>query len=437
MSPRSKHRHERGVALMMVVISLAILSVVAIEFSYNSTVDLRIATNARDELRAHFLARSGIGLSRLLLRFQRQVDQIQLPNLSGLLSGLLPTPGGGAAPSAGPAAPQPSSLSLQLWRMAKVDCYMLQSMIPEPGKSRSSSPERSSKRSDFDDEFPDLAQQQAQRQFGGFEGCFNVELSDEEERINLAKLDAPSLTASALLVQALSTFGDKKYEFLYEKEDGNKIKTTATDIVVAIRDWIDEDQTQSQLNLTGVGDPFQKAFSDENYLYSRYSPRYEAKNARFDSLDELYLVHGINDRFMAAFKEKLTVYPDLNSRLNINTDDPIMMAVAVRSVADPLRPDPRLNDPIFMDTIIRLIRVARVMSVFGISISDFVNIVESTGVAVNQSIKNNPANQRYVGDKSTTYRIKSIGEAGDVTKSITAVVRLNEGLGTLVHWKEE
>jgi len=44
---------------------------------------------------------------------------------------------------------------------------------------------------------------------------------------------------------------------------------------------------------------------------------------------------------------------------------------------------------------------------------------------------------RFIGDKSTTYRVRVTGEAGDVTRTITAVVRLDDGLGRLVYWREE
>jgi len=66
-----------------------------------------------------------------------------------------------------------------------------------------------------------------------------------------------------------------------------------------------------------------------------------------------------------------------------------------------------------------------------------VNIVASTGIVVNQSILNNPQNQRIIGDKSNTYRVAVTGSAGDVTRTITAVIRLDDGLGRLVYWREE
>ncbi len=419
----------RGIALLLVLISFSVLTVVATEFAYNARVDLQMAANQRDEIRAYYLARSSIGLSRLMLKFQRQLDQVQLPNLGGLLAQLT----GGQAPAGGQAPQGGGGLSIQLWRMAKIDCHMLQMMVTDDGK-RKDEPES---KLDLDpDESPEVALKVARRSFGGFEGCFRSELSDEEERINLSKFDAPQTVSRIIVDRTLELLSDKRFEFLFEDEDDNKVKATPQEVVTAIRDWIDEDESQSAYTPV-QGEPFARGFSDENYSYDRFTPRYKSKNARFDSLDELYMVHGVNDKFMAAFKDRFTVYPDVNARLNVNTDDPVLMYVAILSVADPLRPDPRLRDPVFIDTLIQKIRAARVFSLFGLSVIDFVNIVESAGVAVNTSIKNNVRLNRAVGDKSATYRIKAIGEAGSVTKTITAVVRLDDGLGRLVYWREE
>ncbi|MFZ5445319.1 MAG: general secretion pathway protein GspK [Myxococcota bacterium] len=449
---KSSPSSERGVAMLLVLVGIAVLALVANEVRYNSVIELRLATNQRDELRAHYLAKSGISMSRLMLRFQKQLDSIQIPNLMGmlgpLLSGITGTPpgmppGAGANPLAALAGGGAGggSMSIQLWRMAKIDCHMLQQMVPEYDEKgaplKPAAGTSKGKKFDFDDENPELGQAQAQRRFGSFTGCFDTVITDEEERINLSKLDAPALTASALLIQLISTLGDKKYEFLFEKEDSNRVKVAPTDVIIAMRDWIDEDESGSSLNFSGSGDPFLKGFSDENGNYVKYDPPYRAKNARFDSLDELYLVHGVNDRFMAAFKDKLTVYPDVNSRLNINTDDPILLEVAIRSVADPLRQDPRLADPIFMDTLIKKIRAARIFALFGMSAADFINIIAAAGIPVNPSIQNNVQGNRVVGDKSLTYRVRVTGTAGDVSRTITTVVRLDDGLGRLVYWREE
>jgi general secretion pathway protein K len=451
---RAQSRTERGVALLLVLVGIAILALVANEVRYNSMVELRLATNQRDELRAHYLARSGIALSRMMLRFQKQMDQVQIPNFSQILGGLMgansplgsllgitppanPGAPGGAPGAAG--APGMSTASIQLWRMAKIDCHMLEGMVPEVNEKGGLAPAVKNKKFEFDDENPELGQAMQAKKFGSFTGCFDTVISDEEERINLNKLDGTQLVAVVVVNQLVSTLNDKRYEFLFEKEDANRLRVSANDIIIGMKDWIDEDESGSSLNLTGQGEPFVRGFSDENAGYSNYTERYRAKNARFDSLDEVFLIHGVNDRIMAAFKDKFTVYPDMNARLNINTDDPVMLEIAIRSVVEPraAASDPRLADPIFIDTVIKRIRAARLFAMFGMSVVDFTNIVASTGLVVNPTILNNPQNQRIIGDKSSTYRVSVTGSAGDVTRTITAVLRLDDGLGRLVYWREE
>src|SRR4051794_24754540 len=99
MTP-SEQKKERGFALLMVVISIAILTVVGTDFAYNSRVDLQLAANQRDEVRAYYMAQSSIALSRLLLVSQKQLDSA--PMIGGGLGGLLggATPGGAATGAA-------------------------------------------------------------------------------------------------------------------------------------------------------------------------------------------------------------------------------------------------------------------------------------------------------------------------------------------------
>ena len=438
--PRSSARRsatERGVAMIIAVVAIAVLTVVATEFAYNSRVDLQMATNQRDEIRAYYLARSGIGLSRLLLRFQKQMDSIQIPDLTSLAAKVI---GGSQQGATRGATPPATGMTIQLWRMARIDCYMLRGMVKETplGESR---PIKRTNVAAFDTDFPDIASKQVRRSFGGFDGCFLASISDEEEKLNLNKIDA---SQNQILVQRLvDLLTDKRFEFLFEREDSNHMKVAPIDVLIDMRDWIDEDEIQSTLNLatlavSGVGDPFVKGFADENSQYDKYTPRYKAKNARLDSLDELYMVHGVNDRFMAAFRDRFTVYPDVNAKLNINTDDPMLLYMAILSVADPSHPDPRIRDPVFVDALIQRIRAARMMSFMGMSVTDFTSVIAASGVAVNPLIQNNVQNNTAVSDKTSTFSIKSVGEAGSVQKTISAVVRMDDqGLGRLVYWREE
>ncbi|MBN9683819.1 MULTISPECIES: general secretion pathway protein GspK [unclassified Corallococcus] len=444
-----KHRRSRGVALIIALVSITLLTVVATEFAYNSRVDLQLAANQRDEVRAYYMARSGISLGRLLLRFQKQVDQTPIPNPASLLSGLMGGALGGGAPGGtGANAFQPQSLNLQLWKLARVDCHMLKGLVKSDGAQgedgRPVETEPVQVDSNFQMEGEDgegagapMAAQMPRRSFGGFEGCFLATISDEEEKLNVMRLNTGGAEAQATALRMADMFADKRFEFLWQQDDANHVRSTPQDAVIALKDWSDEDTTQSTFNRNDPTNPFVAGFADEGSPYSRYEPRYDVKNARFDSLDELYRVHGVNDRFMAAFRDRLTVYPDINSKPNINTDDPIMLGLAIMSAADPNRPDPRLTDPVFLNELISRIRAARMFNFFGMSVADFLGVVEQAGIAVNPLIKGNVQQNRYLGDKSKTFTIKSVGEAGSVQKTLTAVIRLDDGLGKLVYYREE
>jgi general secretion pathway protein K len=438
-------RYERGVTMLIVIVAIAVLTAVATEFAYNSRVDLQLAANQRDEVRAYFLARSGIGLSRLLLRFQKQVDSIQIPNLNQLISaftGGSSSLGGGSSSTGSTSGAsgalgtqQPSTgLNIQLWKLARIDCQMLQMMVKQPfgleKPVKSPAPIRGG-----DD--LELASKLATRSFGGFNGCFLATIGDEEEKLNVNKLNALQFSSQATVARLLDLLGDKRFEFVFEREDANRVKVNPQDVVIAMHDWIDEDETQSALNLSGQGEPFVKGFSDENSLYDRYLPRYRTKNAVMDTLDELYMVHGVSDRFMAAFKDRLTVYTDINSKLNINTDDPLLLRLAILSMVDPTRPPPQLADPYFMEDLIRRIRAARMMPGMGMSVNDFGALLQLAGIPVNPAITANVQGNRLVSDKTSTFSIKSVGEAGSVQKTIEAVIRMDDqGLGRLVYWRE-
>lgn len=430
-SPAQQRKRDRGVALIIAVVSIAILTAVATQFIYTSRVDLQMAANHRDDTRAYFMAKSGIGLSRLMLSFQKQVDNIQLPpGLNELLGGAL---GGGAQTD----VPTPTGFNIKLWEMARIDCYMLQAMVPPTDEMEAS--ERSKSESELRDEgFDDgeggfLAAPQA-RDFGGFDGCFNVKIDPEEPKINLNGLDF----GRGNVDQMIALLSDKRFEFLFDEEDSNGVKVAPTDLIIHMQDWADPDEVDSQLDLSGANPlPFTKGFGDEDSPYDRYDPEFGAKNARFDSLDELYMVHGVNDKFMAAFRDRFTVYTDPNLPPNINTEDPILLWRAILAVGDPIK-DPRLRDPLFVATLIQRIQAQRMMSFLGTSSKDFIALLEASGVQLRREVQAAQNRGTFLSDKNNTFTITSTGEAGSVKKKITAVVRMDQGgMGRLVYWREE
>jgi general secretion pathway protein K len=404
----------------MVVVSIAILAAVAADFAYSSRVDLELAVHQRDALRAEYLARSGLGMARLLLQFQKQLDTT-MQNLSSTLPGGI----GG-------------SFNLQLWHMAHIDCQTLGRFLPDSvdaglGASKKKPPGDGQLGGALGTPLVD---------YGGFRGCYGALIEDEEAKLNINQLDSLlAAGAGGAAVQRLYLLlTDKRFEFVFDREDANKVKIAAADALINIKDWADSDDLVSVLAVSAAGAQVSAGYADEPGLYSKYLPRFRPKNASMDSLGELYFVHGVGDRFMAAFGDRLTVYPDVNAVLNVNTDDPMVLALAVRSAADPAKPDGRLSDPVFLDSLVQKISAARMLSPMGMTVSDFINVLVQSDIAVNPQITSNVQANSFLGDHTKTFRVTAVGEVGAVQRTITSVVRITQpqdGLGRLLYWKAD
>jgi len=62
-------KSQRGVALILTLLITAILVTLIVEFNYSTQVDLRIAGNFRNDLQAHYLAKSGINIAISYLKY--------------------------------------------------------------------------------------------------------------------------------------------------------------------------------------------------------------------------------------------------------------------------------------------------------------------------------------------------------------------------------
>jgi general secretion pathway protein K len=426
----------RGVALILVLTTVAILSSIAVDFAYQSRVSLRLTENARDEARAYYLARSAVNLSRLLLHFQKQVDQ-----LGGQIGGALSTalgnrPGTPAVPA--PIGPAATNLGIRLWEILPIDSSAMSALLgggdvsalgmATRDASGQPAPPQETKR-------PQIAGP-PQHSFGSFEGVFQAKIVDENSRINVRGLDGLGVTPMATLTQLRAMMTDPKYDFIFDEEDANRDRVRRDDVILAMKDWIDLDETGTGIDPTNPTNPFVSGFSDENGAYDRYVPRYKAKNAPFDSLEELYMVRGVNDRYMAAFGDRLTVWVDVNAKLNINTNEPLQTLTNVLSAAANPN-DPKLRDPRLLSIILQEIQVRKMFSFLGLSAQDFIAILKANGIRVNPVLENpnNPAN--FLGSTSDTFRITATGRAGRIEKTLTAVVRYDDLLGKLLYWKED
>jgi general secretion pathway protein K len=67
-------RNERGMVLLLVLVVVALLTSLLVEFSFSTLVDLRLTETFRDSTGAYYLAKGGIRAGEEILRLDRQED---------------------------------------------------------------------------------------------------------------------------------------------------------------------------------------------------------------------------------------------------------------------------------------------------------------------------------------------------------------------------
>ncbi len=435
-------RRQRGAALLVVMVAVALVTAVAVELAYQARVSMQIAGNGRDELKAQALARGSVALGRLVLHFQVKLDESA--GRSQALVGAL-TPGGAAGQAA--AMPRP-----QLWKLVPVDSLLVANLFgggwsddrrpggagpgagPGPGGAAGGG---------------GPAAPEGQGPGGGPaapEGHFKAVLDDEDRKVNAQfdALDSAGLQG-ARLDSFLALVADRRWDFLFDREDANGQRTTRTDLAAHLKDWVDDDQVQS--SVTGLPSrPFEPGFGDENYVYDRGPDRYKAKNARFDSLDELFLVTGVSDALLGAFGDRLTVYLGQNSKMNVNADDQEELLRNARIMADPPQ-QPILSDPTFAERLQKSVRQLSMGGFLSISPFQFAQLLETMGLTVNATYQQAANTDQRGGftDRSRVFRVRGVATVGSVEKAVEAVVTFDVDqareqagqLGRLLHWREE
>jgi general secretion pathway protein K len=449
---------ESGAALLVAIVSIAILTALALDLAYETQVRLRIAANARDDLRAGAMAQSAVNLSRLVLSFQAQLDQ-SLSAACGLTSVAAQASAGGKAGATATAAAASACPRPQLWSLVPVSNGLTHALFGS-GAAAATAAQGTGQAPAATEGAPVLPS----AAYGDFEGGFQAKIEDEGQKIN-AQLDAlqGSGTTGAQVEALLGLACDSKWDPLFDRTDADGQRYSRTDLVTNLRDWVDENNTTSVLTASFPGGncsplvpafPFEEGFGDENYPYDRGPDRYKAKNARMDSLDELYLVAGVTDAWMAAFGDRLTVYLPNGASLNVNTDDPAQQLRIAALLADPTSRT-LLLDPAFAQAFRKALSLQTMGGFLSIAPATFIQTLQALGVKIRTEYQTQ-ANLKAFTDRSVVYRIRALGVAGDVTHETEAVVSFDPRqtattdrpalgaatasqppMGRLVHWHEE
>lgn len=294
LTPRNS---ERGVALVVVLLLVAIVAALVSEMVYESRIQMALAHNYQDHLRARYVAKAGFNIAR------------------GLLIHTTPFEVEG---------------NRSLFQNDFINLFRCQCLSQVPEGELGQTEEQS--------------REQAEKPPSELEGCglwklainypieedlLDLTLTDEQTRLNLNALVIPSVSEEGgaredpqqVFRRVLRTL------FLYQA-NRHQLTLTETDaeaILDYLVDWLDYG-TSSDGGLDSDDTP---TFEDGDRIYSN-------KNGPLDTVDELRMIPGMTDDLFNAVKDYLTVYPVkmqgqrqiFSSQVNLNlTSQEVLLAL--------------------------------------------------------------------------------------------------------------
>ena len=316
---RRKRRRQRGVALVAVMIAIAIVLVIANEFGTSTNVDLMAAANYRDQMRSHFLARSAINLSELVIRVQQRLDNIQQLRDAGI---------------------RITDFADQVLLAFCGNPEQVQSMI---GFSSS----------DVKGLGVDI----------GTCGIVDRTIGTDDDKINLNCANFGKIPEDVLKATLDALVYFPAYDPVFEDADAEGYRRDRATQVAAILDYVDADS----VHIHDIG-------TTEEYGYENLKDTYKPKNNYLDTVGELRLVRGVDDRFWSLFGPAFTVYGACKVNLSSVSNTQLIAAILLLSAKN--ANDPMVQDPVKLFALAGLVAQAKQFGMTFSKNSDFIDFVK-------------------------------------------------------------
>ncbi|WP_437609311.1 type II secretion system protein GspK [Sorangium sp. So ce834] len=297
-----RRRDRRGVALVMVLGAITVLTVFLTELQEETSTELSAALADRDALRAEYYARSAVNLSRMLIAAEPSVSQTIGPMLA--IIGLK------------------GNFQVPVWKFTDMFLGPFNAQLTEPGAAPP-------------DEAAAAGSAAAGKNLGlTGGGRFELKIVDEDSKININRAaDDVGGIADQIAVgaQLISLMSPPQYNPLFEERDGDGQFSDRATICSALVDWADPGD-QTFVCDTSTNAP--SSTGAEDSFYQTVGLPYVRKNAPFDSFEELRLIRGMGDDFWATFvdpdpnnpdKRVLTVWGNRKQKVNVTSANAQML----------------------------------------------------------------------------------------------------------------
>jgi general secretion pathway protein K len=436
---RSRDR-QSGVALLVTISALSLLIALVSQFTYGTTVDVAQSANARDELRAHYLARSAMELSRMLIKIQLKFVEPVMAQAQQMLASM----NNGQDLGISLRVTDYTPMLLGFFSGNKSDVSLLGTMVGI-----------------------DTSQAKG---LGTVQGRMDADITNEDGKIdiNCGAGPAPMRARQVTVFRLLSALTmSPRYDLLFSTPDADGRFVDRVDLARALLDWADSDEQMFSLDANSAG--------PEDYRYDQRADPYLAHNNYYDTIGETALVRGMNADFSEAFRPYFTTYATDSSaqgcRVNLASIKGDCTPLIVGLVRAALIPDPTKppTDPTILDDN-KIYPLASVLCERGAAVG-FDSLKTVIGVLTNPAGSLSKDDPRFQMMQSLTgititeaqlgqvayvapprvYRVVTTGESGKVKKRITAILDTARSLdnpvtndaasekaaGVIQYWREE
>jgi len=427
LDPREHTRDKRGVALLMALVMVVLMTAYISEFNYSSRTRILSAAHARDDMRAQYLATGGIRIYTLLLAFGNMIGGNQF--VGSMMEGLGLPPIDGA--------------TMICNDLPAFDTAFLRFLVGSEGQSSDEQQESMMEMLGFggdgENEGGGRGEVQAigsgvggqpsfRRGLLDFEGDFKVSCSDETAKLDLNGLAEPAFFTLPLQQHpiALMLFGQmspEEYDPLFEE----RLKIDRWELIANIKDYIDGDTVRSH---TFGG--------DEERPYDKFEPRYEPKNRLFDTVQEVRMVAGVTDEVFGTFGPGWSV-KNRSYQVNVNTAQPMVLRSLVRALTDPSIVTDQLIDARMASMAIeRQIIPFRDANDFERRIGNGLQLPQTNieGLPLHPDPTIRDRVKKLIKTKSNTFRLESTGYFGDSARTVDVTVRMRRDKPRYLDWRE-
>lgn len=316
MRKRRKHFTQQGVALIAVMLALVGILVMTNDFGTKTNLDAIGAANSRDQMRAHFLARSALNLSELVIRLQQRIDNIQ--QLKGI---------------------QITEFADMLMTAFGGDKQQVGDLLGPLGSSA--------------------------KGLGADIGTFGVAISTDDDKINVNCANARGATTDALVQRIAALYFFPVYDPIFSEPDADGWRRDRDTQTSAIIDYVDLDSARA-------GQPG----APEDYGYETLKDQYWPKNNQLDTIGELRLVRGMDDRMWSLFGPAFTVYGNCKTNLSAVTDPRVIASIIYLSAAQSDAQNPVLQNPDLLWSLARIVAKAHELGFVFTSTDEFIDFVK-------------------------------------------------------------